>query len=166
MTEATARATKAKTAKHAASPSGPPTHATAKSDAPNMGTPQALRETAAKGVADANATHEKAKVAAEQATDLRKSTYTTAAKGAAAYRHKVFEIAHTNTGTAFDYAHELLGAKSLPEFIALSTAHARKQLEAMTAQTRELSELAVKATAEIAAPLKTGMTKAFKSQVT
>ena len=41
--------------------------------------------------------------------------------------------------------------KSLSEFVELSTAHARKQFEAMTAQTKELTELAQKVTTEIAA---------------
>ena len=39
--------------------------------------------------------------------------------------------------------------KSLPEFIELSTKHVRKQFEAMTAQTKELTELAQKVTTEI-----------------
>ncbi len=161
MTEATARATTAKTAKHAASPFGLPKFEIPKSDLPNMEMPEAFREIAEKGVAHAKDTYEKAKAAAEEATDLLKDTYTIAAKGATDYNLKVIEIARTNTNTAFDYAHELLAVKSLSEFVELSTAHARKQFEAMTAQTKELTELAHKVTTEIAAPLKTGVTKAF-----
>ena len=41
--------------------------------------------------------------------------------------------------------------KSPSEFIELSTAHARKQFEAMTAQAKELTGLAQKVTTEIAA---------------
>ena len=103
-----------------------------------------------KSVAHAKDTYEKAKAAAEEATDLLKDTYTIAAKGATDYNLKVIEIARTNTNTAFDYAHELLGVKSLSEFVELSTAHARKQFEAMTAQTKELTEFAQKVTTEIA----------------
>ena len=154
MTKATAFATRAKTGKPAASPSRPP----------KMETPEAFREIAGKGVADANATHEKTKVAAEQAADLLKNTYATAAKGAADFNLKVLEIARTNTSTAFDYARELFGAKSLPELVELSSAHARKQFAAMTTQTRELTKLAVKVTTGIAEPLKTGVTKAFNTQ--
>jgi hypothetical protein len=51
---------------------------------------------------------------------------------------------------AFDYAYNLLAMKSPSEFVELSTAHARKQFEAMTAQTKELTELAQKVTTEIA----------------
>ena len=50
MTEATARATTAKTAKHTASPFGLPKFEIPKSDLPNMEMPEALRETAEKAV--------------------------------------------------------------------------------------------------------------------
>ena len=72
-------------------------------------------------------------------------------RGATDYNLKVIEIARTNTNAAFDYAYELLAVKSPSKFIELSTAHARKQFEAMTAQTKELTELAQKVTTEIAA---------------
>ena len=149
MTKATTAATKAKKAKPDGSPFGLPNYEIPKSDLPKMEVPQAFR--AEKGVAHAKDTYEKAKTVAEEATDLLKGTYTTAAKGVADYHLKVIEIARTNTNTALDHAHELLGVKSPSEFIELSTAHARKQFEAMTAQTKELTELAQKVTTEIAA---------------
>jgi phasin len=105
---------------------------------------------AEQGVAHAKDTYAKAKVASEEAADLLENIYTTTAKGATEYNLKLIEIARINTRTAFDYAHELLGARSPSEFIELSTAHARKQFEAMAAQTKELTEFAQKATTEIA----------------
>jgi phasin len=164
MTQVTAGATTAKTAKHTGSPVGLPKYAIPKSGLPNMEMPEAFREVAEKGVAHAKDTYEKAKAAAEEATDLLKDTYAIAAKGATDYNLKVIEVARTNINTAFDYAHELLGVKSLSEFVELSTAHARKQCEAMTAQTKELAALAQKAATEIAEPLKTGVTKAFNKR--
>ena len=65
------------------------------------------------------------------------------------YNLKVIEIARANTNTAVDNAFELLGVKSLAEFVELSTKHAHKQFEAMTAQTKELTELAQKVATEI-----------------
>ena len=102
------------------------------------------------GVAHAKDTYAKAKLASEGAADLLENTYTTVAKGATEYNLKLIEIARINTRTAFDYAHELLGAKYPSEFIELSTAHARKQFETMAAQTKELTEFAQKVTTEIA----------------
>jgi phasin len=149
MTETTTTATKAKTTKHAASwfdvPDGIPTF-----EMPNMEMPEAFREMAEKGVEHVRDTYAKAKVTSEEAADLLENTYTTAAKGATDYNLKLVEIARTNTRAAFDYAQELLGVKSPAEFIELSTAHARKQFEAMAAQTQELTEFAQKVTTEIA----------------
>jgi phasin len=166
MTQVAADANKAKTAKVSASPFGLPGQEIPKFDLPNMEMPEAFREMTEKGVAHAKDTYEKAQAAAGQATDLLKSTYATAARCATDYNLKVLEIARTNTSSAFDYAQELLGVKSPAEFVELSTAHARKQCEAMTAQTKELAELAQRATAEIAEPLKPGMTKAFNNKGT
>lgn len=149
MTLATTVTNQAKTVKNSGSSFGPPNYEMPKLDMPKMEVPPAFRELADKGVAQARDTYEKAKAATEQATDRLKEAYTTAAKGATDYNIKVIEIARANTNTAVDNAFELLGVKSLTEFVELSTKHARKQFEVMTAQTRELAELAQKVTTEI-----------------
>ena len=107
-------------------------------------------------------TYERVKAAAEEATDVLEDTYTTAAKGAADYNLKVIEAARTNTNAAFDYARELLDVKSISEVLELSTAHARKQFETVSEQTKELAALAQKVATETAEPLKSGVTKAFR----
>ena len=149
MTLATTVTNQAKTVKNSGSSFGPPNYEMPKLDMPKMEVPPAFRELADKGVAQARDTYEKAKAATEQATNQLKEAYTTAAKGATDYNIKVIEIARANTNTAVDNAFELLGVKSLTEFVELSTKHARKQFEAMTAQTRELAELAQTVTTEI-----------------
>ena len=149
MTEITTATTQAKTAKNTGSPFGLPNYEIPKIDLPKMEVPPAFRELADKGVAQARNTYEKAKAVTEKATDQLKDAYTTAAKGATDYNLKVIEIARTNTDTAVDNAYELLGVKSLTEFVDLSTKHARKQFEVMTAQTKELTELAQKVATEI-----------------
>ena len=149
MTLATTFTNQAKTVKNSGSSFGPPNYEMPKLDMPKMEVPPAFRELADKGVAQARDPYEKAKAVAEQATNQLKDAYTTAAKGATDYNIKVIEIARANTNTAVDNAFELLGVKSLTEFVELSTKHARKQFEVMTAQTRELAELAQKVTTEI-----------------
>ena len=111
-------------------------------------------EAAERGLAHAKGTYEKAKVAGEQATDLLKNTYATAAKGTAGYNLKIIEIACTNIKTALEYGETLMGVKSPSEFVALSTTHPRKQLDTMIAQTNELTALAQKVTTEVTQPLK------------
>jgi phasin len=151
MTDAPTGTSKAQTAKHSASPFAMPTCEIPKFELSNMEMPDVFREMAEKGVAQAKDNYNRIQAATEEATELLKSAYTTAAEGTADYNRKVVEIASTNARAAFDYAHELLGVKSPSEFIELSTAHARKQFEAMTAQTKDLTELAQKVTTEIAA---------------
>ena len=124
------------------------------------------RETAEKAVAQVKNTYEKAKVAAEQATDLLRDTYATAAKGATDYNLKIIEFARANTDTTFDYAQDLIGVKHPSELVALSTAHVQKRFQTMIAQTKELTELAQKVTAETTAPLQAGVTKVLNSKVT
>jgi hypothetical protein len=85
MTEVTTAAAKSDTARAF----GPPKYEIPKWDLPRMEIPDALRETAEKGLAQAKDNCEKAKLAAEQATDLRKDTYATAAKGATDYNLKI-----------------------------------------------------------------------------
>jgi phasin len=132
-----------------------------KFDIPKVEMPAAFREFAERGVAQAKDTYEKMKAAAEEATDVLETTYSTASKGTADYGLKVIEAARVNTNAAFDFYGELITAKTLSEVIELSSAHARKQFEALTAQSKELGALAQKVATETAEPIKSGMNKAF-----
>jgi phasin len=165
MAESVGAASKAKPAKQSAAPFGMPNFEIPAFDIPKIEIPEAFRQMTEKGVAQAKDTYDKAKVAADEATDLLKGTYATATKGAADYNLKVIEIVRTNTNTAFENAHEMLGVKSLSDFFVLSTEHVRKQFEVMTAQTKELTELAQKVTTEITEPLKAGAIKAFNNRL-
>jgi phasin len=132
-----------------------------KFDIPKVEMPAAFREFAERGVAQAKDTYEKMKAAAEEATDVLETTYSTASKGASEYGMKVIDTARINTNAAFDFANELITAKSFSEVIELSSAHARKQFEALTVQGKELGALAQKVATDASEPIKSGMSKAF-----
>jgi phasin len=129
---------------------------------PKMEIPAAFREFAEKGVSQAKENYEKMKTAAEEATGLLEDTYATASKGASEYGSKVIEAARVNTNAAFDFATELMSAKSISDLVELSTAHTRKQFETFTAQGKELAALAQKVASETAEPVKESFSKAFK----
>jgi len=133
-----------------------------KFEMPKFEIPPAFRELAEKSASQAKENYEKMKTAAEEATDVLEDTYTTASKGASEYGLKMIEVARTNTDAAFDFATEFMGVKSLSEAIELSTAHARKQFEAFTAQSKELAALAQKVATDTAEPMKDSVNKAFK----
>jgi phasin len=124
--------------------------------------PEAFREIAEKGASQTKEMYERMRVGAEEATSLLENTFKTAATGAAEFNRKMIESARWNTNAIFDHATALLGAKSLSEAIEVSTAHVRKQFEAVADQTKDLAALAQKVTAEAAEPVKEGMNKAFK----
>ena len=111
---------------------------------------------AEKGVAQVMDTNAKARAACEQAADLLENAYATVAKGAQDYNLKLIEMARTNTRAVFDYANELLAVKSPSEFIELSTARMRDQLDIVSAQNNELFALAQKVAADVAEPVTTG----------
>ena len=129
MAEATIATPKAKTTKSGAFEM--PKFEMPKFDMPKVEMPAAFREFAERGVAQAKDTYEKMKAAAEEATDVLESTYSTATKGASDYGLKVI------------------------------SAHTRKQFESLTAQSKELSALEQTVTTETAEPIKAGMNKAF-----
>ena len=131
-------------------------------DIPKMEVPAAFRELAEKSVSQAKDNWEKMKAATEEATGLLETSYSSAAKGAADYGLALIDIARTNTNAAFDFATEVVTAKSLSEMVEVSTAHARKQFETLTAQTKDLTALAQKVATEASEPIKAGMNNAFK----
>ena len=161
MVEATTIPAKVKTSKSASSAFEMPKFEMPKFEIPKVEMPAAFREFAERGVAQAKDTYEKMKAAAEEATDVLETTYTTASKGASDYGLKVIEAARTNTNAAFDFAGEIMAAKTLSEVVELTSAHARKQFETLSEQSKELGSLAQKVATETAEPMKSGMNKAF-----
>ena len=132
-----------------------------KFDLPKMEIPAAFREIAEKSVSQAKENYEKLKAAAEEATDVLEETYATATKGSTEYGLKLIDAARLNTNAAFDFFAEFMTVKSLSEAVELSTAHARKQFEAVTAQGKDLASIAQKVANDTTEPLKAGVNKAF-----
>jgi phasin len=132
-----------------------------KFELPKMEVPAAFREIAEKSVSQAKENYEKLKAVAEEATDVMEETYATATKGSTEYGLKLIDAARLNTNAAFDFFSEFITVKSLSEALELSTAHARKQFETVTGQTKELTAIAQKLATDTAEPVKAGVTKAF-----
>jgi phasin len=128
---------------------------------PRIDMPAAFREFAEKGTAQAKETYERMKAAAEESTAVLENTYATAAKGVTDYNLKLIECARANTNAVFDFAGQFIAAKSLSEALELSTVHTRKQFETMAEQGKELTALAQKTAADVAEPIKTGVSSAF-----
>ncbi len=122
----------------------------------------AFRDMAEKSIVQAKDTYAKMKTAAEQATGMLEHTYANASKGAADYGLKMIEAARANSNAAFDFATELLSARTMAQMVEISTAHTRKQIESVTEQARELSALAQKLATTTAEPIKEGFSNFAK----
>jgi phasin len=125
--------------------------------------PEHVRVLAEKGVAQAREGYQKFKEAAETSNVALEAVYTSATKGAGDFTSKVLDIARTNTESAFDFTQRLLGVKSVHEAFDIVNAHARKQFEVLTAQSKELADVAQKVATDTVEPIKAGAAKAFKS---
>jgi phasin len=124
--------------------------------------PEQVRAFAEKGVTQARESYSKLKDAAETHNGTIEAVFSTASKGATDYSAKLMDIVKANTSAGFDFAQNLAGAKTLPEAFELWTAHARKQVEVLTAQTKELAELTQKVATETVEPIKANASKLFK----
>ena len=149
-----------KTAPAASKASKPETSSSAM---PKMEIPAGFREFAEKGVSQAKETYEKMKSVTDEATDVIEDTFATASKGASELGLKLIEAARQNTNAAFDFATQLMTVKSLSEAVEVSTAQARKQYEALAAQSKELAAIAQKVAADTAEPVKESLSKVFKA---
>jgi len=97
----------------------------------------------------------------KQTTKQFENTVSTVVDGMQEYNLKVLEIAKINADAAFDYAKQIVSVKSPSEMMALWTAHARKQFDALTEQTKELATLGKKVSSASVEPLTSGAAKPF-----
>jgi phasin len=124
--------------------------------------PEQMRAFAEKGVSQARESYTKFKDAAETHNSTIEAVFTTATKGATDYSAKLLDIVKANTTANFDFAQELVGAKTPSQAMELWSAYAKKQVETLTAQAKELAELSQKIATETAEPIKAGASKLFK----
>lgn len=124
--------------------------------------PEQMRAFAEKGVAQARDNYAKFKDAAEASNGAIEAMVSAATKGVSEYSTKVMQIVQTNTYASFDFAQSLATVKSPTEFMEIWTSHARQQVETMTAQAKELAELAQKIASEASEPMKVSGAKLFK----
>jgi phasin len=112
------------------------------------------RDMTEKGLAQFKAQYEQVRKSAETATAALEQTFAVAGKGTEELNARALEALKANMNASFDLWSALLGVKSVSAAIELQTAHARKQFETVTAQSKDMAELAQKVANDSAAPLK------------
>lgn len=99
-------------------------------------------------------TCERMKAASDELTAVVRKAYVGGTEGAASYGGKLIDISSANTASAFDFLCRLMDARSVPEVMELSAAHARKTFATVLSQNHELWNVAQQAAAGTVAPVK------------
>ena len=117
---------------------------------------------AEQGVARAQEGCEKMKGASEGMAEALRETYSSTARSATDYGLKVIEISNANTAAAIDFFSHLLASKSVTDIVTLSAEQTRKGFAQVSAQNKELWELAQKLAADTGEPVRKRVTQVFQ----
>lgn len=99
----------------------------------------------------------------EEAWTACEKSWSSAAKCMADSTANLAEAMRKNADTAFEIAHMLAAAKSMPEIIEISTTGARRQYETLVAENQQLWSLVQAFATEVMRPLTSAMPKAFQA---
>ncbi len=124
--------------------------------------PEQMRAFAEKGVSQARDNYARFKDVAESNNSTMEAVFSNASKGFGEYSAKLMEIIKANTTASLDLAQELVGVKTPSEALELWTSHAKKQFEAFSHWSKELTELSQKVASETVEPIKANANKLFK----
>jgi len=120
------------------------------------------RKFADKSAAVASETLAKGKAAVEQSARAVEQSYSATVENVRDFNIKMIDMAQANAESVFELARQLATAKQPTDIVELWTAHAKKQFETLSEQTKELSALGQKIAGESAAPIARGVNQAFK----
>jgi len=124
-----------------------------------------LRSAVEKGLSETRAAYAKAKTAADEAASALESSYAAAKSGVAAINAKALEALRVNVDANLDFVKSVFAVTNVADFVTLQGEFTRKQIEAITDQTKEIGALARKLAAETAEPIKEQVAKTFKIAV-
>jgi phasin len=124
-----------------------------------------LRAVAEKGLTQTRAAFSKAKTNADEATSALETSYAAAKAGVLAINAKAFEALRVNADANFDFFKAAFAVKNVADYVALQSEFARKQIEAVTGQSKEIGALTQKLAAETAEPIKEQVAKTFNIAV-
>lgn len=132
---------------------------------PVAGMQESVRAALEKGVAESRAAFVKAKVSADEAATAFEQSFTAAKDGVIAINAKALEALRTNTEANFEFVKASFAVKSIADLVALQSEFTRKQVDAISGQTKDIGALTQKTVADAFEPLKDQMAKSFKIAV-
>jgi phasin len=126
---------------------------------------QSVRAALEKGVVESRAAFVKAKVSADEAASAFELSFNAARHGVIALNAKALEAMRANAEANFDFMRASFAAKSLSDLVAVQSEFARKQVEAMTGQAKDIGALAQKTLQDTIEPITGQVAKSFKIAV-
>ena len=126
---------------------------------------ESVRVALEKGVAESRAAFAKAKVSADEAVTAFEQSFAAAKDGAVAINAKALEALRANAEANFDFMKASFAVKSLSDLVALQSEFARKQVEAVTGQAKDIGALTQKTVADSFTPIKDQVAKTFQIAV-
>ena len=107
----------------------------------------------------------RAKASADDAANAFELSFAAAKDGVIAINAKALEALRANTEANLDFIKASFAVKTLSDLVALQTEFARKQVDAVSVQFKDLGALAQKAMIETIEPVKEQVAKSFKMAV-
>ncbi len=124
-----------------------------------------MRSMVEKSIAETRANYTKAKSAADETTSAIEASLDAAKTGAMTLHAKAIDAMKAHAEANFEFFKSIATVKSMADFVSLHTEFARKQVEAMTAQSKDMSALAGKVATDTASPIQAQVAKTFKIAV-
>jgi phasin len=124
-----------------------------------------LRSVVEKGLAESREAYARAIAAADEAAGAVESSLAAAKAGVVAINAKALEALRANVDANFDFVKSVFAVKNVADYVALQGEFTRKQIDAITGQSKEIGALAQKLATEAAEPIKEQVAKTFKIAV-
>ncbi len=119
--------------------------------------PEAVRVIAEKNIAQTRELYEHSKDAFDKMLESWEKTFDAAGQGAVALNRKWVDITQRNINSGFEFAKNLIGAKSVAEAVELHSTYWQKQMSTLKAQAEEMRDLSTRVTTDVTEPVKAQM---------
>ena len=115
---------------------------------------ESLREATEKGISEVKTHYDSLKTLGDGNSKALTESFEAASKGFSELNAKALAAIQSNTTAAFEFASAFFSARTISEAVEIQTQHARKQMEQLTAQSKDFAALAQKIGTSVSEPMK------------
>ncbi len=128
----------------------------------SLGIPESVRAMAEQGLSKTRENYDRLKEAAESNNLAVEAALGNASIGVHAYLMRALDMAKSNAELSIDFVRDLMSARAVMDAVDLWNDYLRRQMEALTDQSRELAELGQKIAVDTVEPIKSSASKAMQ----